>query len=67
LQSPDNIDSWFAFTDRYRAYRINYVLGEDLVEGYVRRENPDADKEGDWQALAKLLSYPPAPMLFRDQ
>jgi hypothetical protein len=67
LQSPDNIDSWFAFTDRYRAYRINYVLGEDLVEDYVRRENPDADKEGDWQALAKLLSYPPAPMLFRDQ
>ena len=67
LVPPENIDSWFGFTERYRAYRINYVLGEDLVEDYIRRENPDADEEGDWQALAKLLSYPPAPMLFRDE
>ena len=64
LVPPESIESWFGFTNRYRAYRINYVLGEDLVEAFVRRENPDADKEGDWQALAKLLSYPPTPMLF---
>ena len=63
LTSPDNIDSWFGFTDRYRAYRINYILGQDLVETFVRSENPDGDNGGDWQALAKLLSYPPAPML----
>jgi len=67
LVPPENIESWFGFTNRYRAYRINYVLGEDLVENFVRRENPDADKEGDWKALAKLLSYPPTPMLFRDE
>lgn len=67
LLAPEQIDAWFGFTDRYRAYRINYVLGQDLVESYLRRENPDADKEGDWQALEKLLSYPPAPMLFRDE
>ena len=63
---PENIDSWFGFTDRYRAYRINYVLGQDLVTDYVRRENPDGSPEGDWQALDKLLSYPPAPMLFEE-
>ena len=63
LTSPDDIDSWFGFTERYRAYRINYVLGEDLVEAYVRRENPAGDEDGDWRALAKLLSYPPTPML----
>lgn len=67
LTPPENVDAWFAFTDRYRAYRINYVLGKDLVREFVRRENPDGDNEGDWQALAKLLSHPPAPMLFRDR
>ena len=63
LTPPEQIDAWFGFTDRYRAYRINYVLGEDLVEAYVKRENPDGDEAGDWEAMAKLLSYPPTPML----
>lgn len=63
LTPPDNIDSWFGFTERYRAYRINYVLGKDLVEAFVRGENPGGSEEGDWQGLATLLSYPPAPML----
>ena len=63
LVPPENIDAWFGFTERYRAYRINYVLGEDLVRAYVQRENPDGDAAGDWQALAKLLSLPPAPTL----
>ena len=66
LVAPEDIDAWFGFTERYRAYRINYVLGEDLVLSFVRKENPDADAEGDWQALAKLLSLPPAPALFTD-
>jgi len=66
LIAPERIDSWFAFTERYRSYRINYVLGEDLVAAYVQRENPDADVEGNWLALQKLLSYPPAPMLVAD-
>ena len=63
LEPPETIDAWFRFTERYRAYRINYVLGEDLVAAYIRRENPEGNEEGDWQALAKLLSYPPTPML----
>lgn len=66
LVAPEDIDSWFAFTERYRAYRINYVLGEDLVLSFVRKENPDGDEQGDWQALRKLLSLPPAPALFAD-
>ena len=63
LAPPEQIDAWFGFTERYRAYQINYVLGEDLVAGFVSRENPDGDAEGDWEALATLLSYPPTPML----
>ncbi|MHA1574109.1 MAG: hypothetical protein ACTSX8_08945 [Alphaproteobacteria bacterium] len=66
LVEPESIDAWFGFTARYRAYRINYVLGEDLVVGFVRARNPDADPEGDWQALAELLSLPPTPALFAD-
>jgi len=64
LVGPEDMDAWFGFTHRYRAYRINYVLGEDLVLSYVRKENPDGSPEGDWQALEKLLSLPPAPLLF---
>lgn len=66
LLAPEDIDAWFGFTERYRAYRINYVLGEDLVREFVNRENPEGDAEGDWQALARLLSLPPAPVLFRE-
>lgn len=66
LVGPDSIESWFGFAERYRAYMINYVLGEDLVEAFVRRANPDADAEGDWAALSTLLSYPPTPLLFAD-
>lgn len=64
LVGPEDMEAWFGFTHRYRAYRINYVLGEDLVLAYLRKENPDADAEGDWRALEKLLSRPPAPRLF---
>jgi len=67
LVGPESIDSWFGFTARYRAYRINYVLGEDLVLSFVRARNPDASPDGDWQALAELLSLPPTPALFADE
>ncbi len=64
LTPPENIESTFGFYDRYRAYVINYVLGEDLVGAYVQANNPDGTNEGEWQGLIKLLSLPPAPMLF---
>jgi len=67
LISPEDMGAWFGFTERYRAYRINYVLGEDLVTTFVRTENPDGDAEGDWQALQKLLSLPPTPAVFGEQ
>lgn len=67
LVGPEDIDAWFAFTARYRAYRINYVLGEDLVTAFVRARNPNKDPEGDWRALGELLSLPPTPALFADE
>jgi hypothetical protein len=41
-------------------------LGEDLVEAYVKNENPDGDEYGNWDAFARLLSYPPTPLLLAD-
>ena len=66
MVAPEEIDSWFGFTERYRAYRINYILGQDLVKAYVQRENPGGDDDGNWRALDNLLSLPPAPALFAD-
>lgn len=66
LVPPESIDAWFGFANRYRAYAINYVVGEDLVRAFVKKENPDGDADGDWKALEKLLSLPPAPRLFAD-
>ena len=66
LVSAESMGAWFGFTERYRAYRINYVLGEDLVESFVRRQNPDGDADGDWQAFEELISSPPTPALFSD-
>ena len=43
-----------------------FILGEDLVLSFVRARNPDEDPEGDWEALAELLSLPPTPALFAD-
>lgn len=67
LVGPESIDAWFGFTERYRAYRINYVLGEDLVKSFVRASNPAADPDGNWRALAELLSLPPTPALFAQE
>ncbi len=67
MTPPESIDAWFGFVERYRAYTINYVLGEDLVEAFVSRENPAGDEEGNWRAFEKLLSYPPTPLLLADQ
>ena len=64
LTPPENIESTLGFIERYRAYVINYVLGQDLVGAYVQANNPDGSEEGEWQSLEKLLSLPPAPMLF---
>jgi hypothetical protein len=32
-----------SIAERYRAYRINYVVGEDLVKACVQHENPSGD------------------------
>ncbi|WP_228445251.1 hypothetical protein [Thalassotalea sp. HSM 43] len=45
------------FIERYRAYVINYNLGQDLVKDYVEYQSGgDVDKR--WQVFAELLANP---------
>jgi len=46
------------FFETYRAYVVNYRLGEDLVRQYVDRV-AGTDPEARWNAFLKLLAAPP--------
>jgi hypothetical protein len=48
------------FFDRYRAYIVNYTLGETLVADYVERV-AGADPQRRWAVFAELLSSPRLP------
>lgn len=45
------------FFERYRAYVINYNLGQDLVKDYVEFRSGD-DEQKRWQVFADLLANP---------
>jgi hypothetical protein len=50
------------FVDRYRAYTVNYTLGEDLVRAYVTRHGgTDADPGRRWELFGQLLTTPRVP------
>ena len=59
LQSRSRAAQTIAFTEQYRAYVINYGLGQAMVKAYVERagRNP-ADR---WAAMRELLSEPSLP------
>jgi hypothetical protein len=47
------------FTDRYRAYVLNYGWGKDLVRRYIEAGNPDDATR--WQRMERVLSNPTLP------
>jgi hypothetical protein len=59
LMAPDRARQRVRFMDQYRAYVINYNLGQDLVRAYIegRSETP----EERWEEFARLLSSPRLP------
>ncbi len=59
LVSQARAEQSIAFTEQYRAYVINYGLGEDWVRTYV--ESMGADPARRWAAMAELLSGPTLP------
>ncbi|HET7770669.1 MAG TPA: hypothetical protein VFN74_17990, partial [Chloroflexota bacterium] len=50
------------FVERYRAYTVNYTLGEDLVRAYVERNGGTEDQPAlRWQLFSQLLTTPRVP------
>jgi len=65
LQSRERARQRLQFIDKYRAYVINYNLGQDLVKAYVEAKS-GANQAGDdaerrWQVFGELLSSPRLP------
>jgi hypothetical protein len=54
------------FFDSYRAYIVNYSLGEGLVADYVAREAGD-DLARRWTVFAELLASPQLPSGLRSR
>ena len=59
LASRDVAEQALKFDLAYRAYVINYSVGEDLVRSYVDRHGGDVAKR--WAAYAHIMSTPTLP------
>ncbi|MEO1575933.1 MAG: hypothetical protein AAFU65_13380 [Pseudomonadota bacterium] len=64
LMAPDRARQRVGFFDQYRAYVINYNLGQDLVARYV--EAAGNDPKARWERFALLLSSPVLPSQLDD-
>ncbi|MBZ0112437.1 MAG: hypothetical protein K8J08_08260 [Thermoanaerobaculia bacterium] len=60
LMKPDRAAQRVRFIDTYRAYVINYNLGQDLVAAHVEALAGD-DNEEAWKVFGELLSTPQLP------
>jgi hypothetical protein len=62
LVSPERAAQRMAFIETYRAYLINYNLGQDMVKAYVERKaGPNPTPEQRWKVFTDLLSSPRLP------
>jgi hypothetical protein len=59
LMSRPRAEQRVKFIEKYRAYVINYNLGEDLVREFVRSRS--GAHEDPWTEFATLLSSPRLP------
>lgn len=60
LLTPERAEQRMRFIEKYRAYVINYNLGQDLVRAHVERLAGD-DAEQRWRVFVELLSSPTLP------
>lgn len=59
LYEPDRAQQRTRFIDQYRAYVINYNLGQDLVSQWVQAEGGSEDQPSKrWEVFGRLLSNP---------
>jgi hypothetical protein len=59
LVSRARAEQSIAFTDHYRAYVINYGLGQEMVKAYI--ESAGALPTARWAAMERILSEPTLP------
>jgi hypothetical protein len=59
LVSRARAEQSVAFTDRYRAYVINYGLGREMVARHIEAAGPNP--EARWDRMERLLSEPTTP------
>jgi len=59
MMPPERATQRVGFIDQYRAYVINYNLGQDLVRAYI--EAAGDTEEARWEAFEALLSSPRLP------
>ena len=59
LQTRSRAEQTIAFTEHYRAYVINYGLGQAMVKASIERGG--ANPEARWAAMRRLLSEPSLP------
>lgn len=60
LVSPARAAQSADFIQQYRAYTINYGLGQQMVADYIERQGPDA--EARWAAMRGILTAPTLPV-----
>jgi len=62
LMSPERAEQRLSFIEKYRAYVINYNLGEEIVKGYLEKngggENHSMKR---WELFKYLLTTPQTP------
>jgi hypothetical protein len=62
MMPKDRAEQRTRFFDEYRAYVINYNLGQDLTRAYVEKHGGTADRPDErWTLFAELLSSPRLP------
>ncbi len=57
MNSAEKAEQRIGFFERYRAYVINYNLGQDLVKDYVESRS-GANQQQRWQIFTELLANP---------
>lgn len=62
LFTPDRATQRLGFIETYRAYVINYNLGQDLVAAFVEKQGGSQDNPARrWEVFKDLLSSPRLP------
>lgn len=61
LMAPDRAAQRVRFIDKYRSYVINYNLGYDIVDDFIRAKVPNGQNAERWRVFTDLLSLPHMP------